>query len=272
MFRKIKTFTSRSKSFWSLSNNLQTFCLLVIAFIIVACPLSISKYFRNKLLRVEIRYNSNIFPLFLRVQDINIFSEIFIDETYKAVLSKLPSSEELLVVDLGAHIGMASIFFAVSLNSADIHAYEPTTDSFRILKMNSDNFKNIQPHNLAVAPIDGPVTFYIRSDYQSANSAIENKELNTSKQECSALSLDSIINMHDKEISLLKFDIEDFEIPVFRASEKRRELETIIGEFRVTPLNDIAELCDLFSSTHELEIVNYGRRIRFFNAYKKSSS
>jgi FkbM family methyltransferase len=82
----------------------------------------------------SIRYLSRDWTLYLRTYagDIRIFYEIFLEEIYR-----LPASvvrEPLVIVDAGANIGMAGVYFSSVYPRARIYCIEPDAGNVEVLK------------------------------------------------------------------------------------------------------------------------------------------
>jgi FkbM family methyltransferase len=100
----------------------------------------------NRLLEVErpgIR-----FPFFLRCRtsDIATFDQIFIDEEYDCIASRPPQ----VILDAGANVGLASIYFANRFPEARIFAIEPESKNFETLRLNVAPYSNIVPLHAAL--------------------------------------------------------------------------------------------------------------------------
>ena len=80
-------------------------------------------------------------PVFLRAQttDVLVFTQIFVKEELGFEIPNLPSS----IVDAGANIGLASLFFAHSFPHAKIIALEVEESNFELLRMNTKQYPNI---------------------------------------------------------------------------------------------------------------------------------
>lgn len=66
--------------------------------------------------------------------DILTFNEVLLDQIYETVLSHVPECKT--VIDLGANIGLSSIFFAAHYPTCRIFAVEPNPRTYRLLNLN----------------------------------------------------------------------------------------------------------------------------------------
>lgn len=93
--------------------------------------------------------------LYLRnYHDLQILLEIF-ENTYGV--------EELYpaVADIGANIGIFSVYYARRFPGASIEAFEPEPNNFNLLKKNTAPYRNITCHNVAVGSQSGKMTLYL---------------------------------------------------------------------------------------------------------------
>jgi FkbM family methyltransferase len=65
-----------------------------------------------------------------------------------------------VVIDLGAHLGVASIEFA--LRGAEVHAFEPHPEIFAALRESVKEYPNIHIYNKAASDVEGPIRLYYR--------------------------------------------------------------------------------------------------------------
>ncbi len=72
--------------------------------------------------------------------DQDVYDEIFIEKEYDIDLGT-----PKFIIDAGAHIGLASVFFACRYPDAIIVAIEPEPSNFAILQMNAERHPNIRP-------------------------------------------------------------------------------------------------------------------------------
>lgn len=87
-------------------------------------------------------------PFFLRkhTSDISVFENIFAEKQYKVSFSFKPK----IILDIGANIGLTSIYFKNRYPTASIWAIEPDKSNFDLLIKNTEKYPDIQCLNLAV--------------------------------------------------------------------------------------------------------------------------
>jgi FkbM family methyltransferase len=87
-------------------------------------------------------------PFRLRVpsSDVDTYEQIFINQKYDFVLEKQPK----VIVDAGANIGLASIYFANECPEAKIIAIEPEISNFELLTENVRPYPQVIPIQAAL--------------------------------------------------------------------------------------------------------------------------
>ena len=79
--------------------------------------------------------------------DVSIFEQVFVERQYDV---PLPLSRPRLIIDAGANVGYASVFFAQKYPSARILAVEPEASNFALLVRNTRPYANVTPIQAAL--------------------------------------------------------------------------------------------------------------------------
>jgi FkbM family methyltransferase len=151
--------------------------------------------------------------------DIAALHEVFVDKEYNFNGDSLKT-----IIDIGGHIGTATLFFASKYPQAHITVYEPEPGNFAVLEKNMDLIKNVSCINAAVSDTEGTIDFYA-SQSSIASSIYERK--NSKKIQVRSILLDSILK---DPVDIVKFDIEGAEYRMFSSSERRQTPRIFIGE------------------------------------------
>lgn len=154
-------------------------------------------------------------PLIVRTgtSDLAIFDEVVIGSGYDFEIPVPPA----IIVDAGANIGMASLWFAKKFPKARIIAVEPDQENFDLLVRNTKAFQQITPVHAAIAAHDGmiglereglrPSSFHIR-------------ELSEGENGISAITIGTLMKQYGLDrMDLLKIDIEGAEKELFEAAD-----------------------------------------------------
>ncbi len=190
--------------------------------------------------------------------DVDVYKAVFLEQKYQ--------NPEIIhdvgtVFDLGANIGLTTVYFAQKYPKARIIAVEPDIANFRLLQRNTMTYSNVVAVNSAVWPDDTMVRLR-RTDpsgqalgewgYQTE--AVAPGEL----ADVTATSMSTLMKRYDVQtIDLLKMDIEGAELDVFGAdtdgwlSLTRYIVIETHERFRAGA--DQAVTCKMLSGFHEQE-------------------
>lgn len=152
-------------------------------------------------------------PIHLRIDtsDFCAYRDVLIFKT-KPYEPSIPGFAPKVILDVGAHIGMASILFATKYPSAKIIALEPESSNFAVLVRNTASYETITPIRAALWREDGEVTLGPSSAHvKGAFAIVEN-----GFQRVRSLTMDTLMRETDIDsIDLMKVDIEGAEKEVF---------------------------------------------------------
>jgi FkbM family methyltransferase len=163
-----------------------------------------------------------------------------------------------IVVDAGAHIGMASILFTLQYPAARIIAIEPEPSNFAALVKNTAAFKMITPIQAAVWRENTEVTLGPSIAHpKGAFQIVEN-----GSQRVRAITMDNLMREAGiASIDLLKVDIEGAEIEVFESCSWIKKVRVMAIELhdRIRPGCSSA----VQNATRDLSCVQQGE-VTFF--------
>lgn len=163
---------------------------------------------------VRVRVPGIQHPVYVRActTDASVYAQVLVEKHYEFELSIDPR----FIIDAGANIGLAAVYFANRFPDATIVAVEPEAGNYAMLCKNVAPYPKIRPLRAALwsencqlnlfDPGQGSHGFQIRSD--SVGSAAVD-----------AVTVDYLLQQAGmKEVDLLKIDIEGAEKEVFEAS------------------------------------------------------
>lgn len=126
----------------------------------------------------------------------------------------------MVIVDIGAHVGYYTTFFAKLVGVAGaVYAFEADDDNFKILEINTNRYKNVKLFKMAVTDKIGTVDFYKVRNSTGCHSTVFSD--NALKIIVSATTLDQFILENDiKHVDVIKIDIEGGEYFAFNGAQK----------------------------------------------------
>ena len=109
-----------------------------------------AKFFLVKVFKRDtwVRFRGYEHPVLIRAGQPDPFVawEIFVKEEYKT-----PMTESIRVIlDMGANVGYAAVFFAKHYPDAKIICFEPSSDNYKTLLLNTKPYQNIEAVNKGV--------------------------------------------------------------------------------------------------------------------------
>lgn len=157
------------------------------------------------------------YPFWLRVpsSDVPTYRKVFIDHEYEFKVNAAPN----VIIDAGANIGLASIYFANKYPNAKIISIEAERGNYELLSKNVANYKNVIPVHAAlwnvceeISLIDpglGDWGFMTGEDNEGLS-------MDDIRHSVPGVTIDYLIQeYHIDEIDILKVDIEGAEKEVF---------------------------------------------------------
>ncbi len=182
---------------------------------------------------------SNGLTFFVRktIWDIFVLNEIVVKKEY-SILEKDNSSPKT-IIDVGAHIGGFSVFFAKKFAAAKIFCVEPMPKNFELLK------KNIKENNLSkrVFPINAAVVgkksketveLFLCEGNPACNSLDKDYSVKGSKSiPVKAISFSEIFSKNKiSSCDILKLDCENMELDIIKNSKKEfQKIKSVILEY-----------------------------------------
>lgn len=156
--------------------------------------------------------------------DMQSIREVWIDECYRLPFEMTPQT----LIDLGANIGLTSLWFAHRYGCSTVIMVEPSPDNARLARLNLERNKiKAEVIEAAVGAHDGVAHF---ADEQDSNLG----HLSASGRPVPVVSMDTLLRKlpADADVDLLKMDIEGGEGPLLSENvEWLDRVRSIIAEF-----------------------------------------
>jgi len=152
------------------------------------------------------------------------------DEAFMRRVARTLTREDV-VLDLGAHIGAASIEF--SHFAGKVYAFEPHPEIFKTLARNTARYPRIEVQQTAVSDATGRAQLYF--ERPKGDKLFEGSTLISSKENLSyahafsvdTVSLSDVIRGLDADIALIKMDVEGAEYRILSAFLETPEIHRV---------------------------------------------
>lgn len=176
----------------------------------------------NELIDVQLRW-----PMRCRLSfrpssnDIYTFREILIERVYQELADCVPAADT--IIDLGANIGLATLYFAAKYPRARLLCIEPDAENYGLLQKNTAYLAEQQRcHTLqaavwrehAAVVLSAPVAGHV-NQYRAEDA----KTVGAGQQQITGMSMWEIIEASGfATVDILKIDIEGAETEIFRGN------------------------------------------------------
>jgi FkbM family methyltransferase len=208
------------------------------------------KFFFKKFLRykeiIKIEFKKNEYFIRTNEHDLDVLISN-LDKEFEC-LKNINLSEDQLIVDAGAYIGSSSIRLSQLFKKNQIIAIEPFKENYDILLKNVEKYKNIIPINSALVSSNHNEEIFL---YKSKTGAWGNNILKDTHDKrnldiiykVKKIDLKSLIEKFNKQISILKLDIEGSEkMIVENDKDILNDIDIIIVELHKKINKDIEEI------------------------------
>lgn len=166
-----------------------------------------------EIIREDIKY-----PIYVRNNSSDVYVCKNILENY--CYSFIVKNEPKYIIDAGANIGTASIFFANKYKEAKIIAIEPEGSNYELLRKNTEKYQNIIALKAALWNSAGEISLFDSSSNYGFTVGIDNLSMKSVKQITKTITISEIMaEFNIDSIDILKIDIEGAEKEVFESSE-----------------------------------------------------
>ncbi len=160
------------------------------------------------------------FPIYLRPKssDLLTFHQIFTFKEYDINLGFIPR----FIIDAGANIGLASIFFANKFPETKIIAIEPENSNFEMLEKNTKDYENVLLNKRALSNESNLSFDVVDKGFGNWGFVTEIHDLNIIHKVVDtvrSITIDEILIENNLEyLDLLKIDIEGGEKKLFESN------------------------------------------------------
>ncbi|MCD4756371.1 FkbM family methyltransferase [bacterium] len=202
---------------------------------------------------------------FLNEQEYHLLkNEIFTNDCYYFETDK----EQPLIIDVGAYIGLSVLYFKREYPNAKIIAFEPNPVAIPVLNENifNNNLDNIKVHESAIWVEDGIKKMYIdntKEDRYSVSSFTRNSWNGTVKSKLISVKTERLDKYVNREVDLLKLDIEGAEQRVLKSIKRYfPNIKNIIFEYHPTQNQNLKKIIELLETHYDLSIYRDAKEIK----------
>jgi FkbM family methyltransferase len=177
-----------------------------------------------------------------------VFEDIITGKSYPLQ----PSFGEVrTILDVGANVGAAALYFALNYPQARVLAFEPAPLSYDLLVRNTRGLGRVEAFNFGLADQDRRAPLYVGRQDSVTNSVCSSPENTGAAVEVELRAARAVLAEQGVQaVDLLKLDTEGCEVPVLRSlgdliprlgvvfveyhdEEDRREIDRLLGETHV---------------------------------------
>lgn len=154
------------------------------------------------------------------------YSEIFENDIYKFNSNK----KKITIVDCGANIGLATIYFKLNYPDAHVISFEPDPNIFKAMQANISSFAfdDVVCRNEAVSTIEGVLNFRLEGGHSGM---LTTDLVSENIQKVKAIRLKSFLNTLEY-VTFLKIDIEGEEVNIIPdIAEELKKVDYLFLEY-----------------------------------------
>lgn len=164
----------------------------------------------NKLLTIKPLNSPNKIHLRGNTSDIGVFYQVFYSKDYEIPLAFEPK----IIVDCGANVGLATVYFKNRYPNAKIIAVEPEPSNFEMLQRNTQQVNDVHCLNMGIW--NKSANLIVEGHENGLWSCTVREVKEETKDSIKAISIDGLMAMYGIDsIDLLKIDIEGSEKELF---------------------------------------------------------
>lgn len=175
--------------------------------------------------------------------DILVFDEVFLRSPLAELERGEPGDETgsgpLTILDLGAHIGVAALYFRLRWPRAAVHCFEPDPENVRRLHGLAGETGGLHVHQMALWFEPATIAFYV-DPHRGSSSSMSRRGAHQQRVEVPAVTLARALELAGGgPVDLVKLDIEGAEQKVLEAADAQDlfNVRALVGEVH-------GDLCD----------------------------
>jgi FkbM family methyltransferase len=159
-----------------------------------------------------------------------------------------------VILDVGAYVGDSALYFSLQYPEAEVYAFEPAAEPYRLLEKNTRGRSNVHCYSFGLFSSDETVSLY-KGAVDAVSSSVRKRRETTEHTETVRLrSAGEWLDEHGiQSVDILKIDAEGSEVPILRGmSEFLPSVKVAYLEFHSH--DDRREIDRLLGDTHDLAV------------------
>jgi FkbM family methyltransferase len=155
-----------------------------------------------------------------RTMDRSVLKEVWIKNIYNKHGVKVNEGDT--VVDIGAHIGVFSVYAAELSKTGSVYAFEPFINNYRMLEKHKiiNHKENLFIYNKGISDREGTQTLFLSPDNNTGGHSLHLKNHSDRKAEIQTITLSGFCDREKiHKIDFLKMDCEGAEFEILRSDE-----------------------------------------------------
>lgn len=187
----------------------------------------VTKRWDGPRLSARLRLGAEVVTVSFRRRDIYMVGEILHEQPYR-LHHPLPPAP--VILDAGANIGIATLWFRASYPGAEVHSFEPASENFDLLRQNVAGLPRSHCVHAALGVAEGHVRLAMPGGYSDNRITAEATDAPTEVVACTT-GATYLQRMGLERVDLLKLDVEGYETEVVRGFAKLlTRVQAIVGE------------------------------------------
>lgn len=179
----------------------------------------------------NLRVLGRVFPFRMRRMDLYTVAEVLYERQYDV---RTPVPEAPVVIDGGANIGVATLWFIARYPGAQVHAFEPEPENFRLLEHNVGSITGVTCVQAAIGAHDAPVELHL-AEHGAVHSVRDAAAGERTVTVPSVVLRDYLAQRDIARVHLLKLDVEGCEdVAIEGLGERLADVDIILGEMHET--------------------------------------
>lgn len=200
-------------------------------------------------------------------QDLGIDRTLFLTGTTErgtlhVMKQYLKHKPESVMFDVGANIGLMSLYASSILPSGMIYSFEPVPETFNKLVFNIElnNKTNIQAFNFALGAKEEEKNIYVNAAHLGMSTFVPSGQPETTAQIVKLLTIDNFIKTRGLKVDFIKIDVEGWEVEVLKGASdllKKQDAPAIMLEYckgRTMPPGDDSSIWELIKEFNDYHI------------------